>query len=107
MIVRMPYPLEFLPATARLEEYEAQAESLLRGHRQRDPELLSLIGNNHPRFLESEVRWLALPLSADEIAQAPFDLEDARLTLARLYSFRDWDALSTLAAAMEGRAPGV
>ena len=66
--------LTWLPVTAQLRDYEAQAH------------------------------WL---LTTDRISNPPITLEDARLELARWYSFEGWDALRDLAAAVEARTPGV
>lgn len=99
--------MRHLPVAAAAEEYEAQAEALWRGHSERDPAMLRTIHEHHPRFLDSEIRWLPLRLTDDEIAAAPFDSADARLALARWYSFRDWDALLELVAAVHNQTPGI
>ena len=99
--------MEHLPITAELQEYEAQAETLVRAHAEGDPAALRLIHEHHPRFLDKDVRWLPLRLTPEKIAEAPFDGEDARLALARWYSFRDWDALASLVSAIGNRTPGL
>ena len=67
---------------------------MLEAHGRGDAETLRLIHHKHPRFLDSEVRWLPKPLTEDDIRNAPFDLEDARLTVARAYDFLDWASLA-------------
>ena len=67
--------MNYLPLTAKLQEYEAQADQLLRDRA--------------------------------GVHEAPADLSDARLALARRYEFLDWSALTNLVTAVESRAPGV
>lgn len=99
--------MEPLPFNAKLEQYHQQSAELLRGHADGNAGLLQLIHQNHPRFLDREVRWLPLAVSDDEIRAAPFDTGDARLALARWYSFRDWAALTDLVNAIEAQTPGI
>ena len=99
--------MERLPLTAKMGEYQEQAAALLQGHARRDPEALQILHQNHPRFLNTEVRWLPLLLSPEDIGAAPLRAHDARLALARWYSFRDWDALAGFVNAIEQRKPGV
>ena len=82
-----------LPFLAPLVEYERQAERLLAGHRAHDPAALRIVRCHHPRFLREDVPWLSKDLSEAEVATAPFNLDDARLVLARAYDFADWPAL--------------
>lgn len=82
-----------LPFRAPLGEYERQAEHLLAGHRARDPAVLGRVRCGHPRFLREDVPWLSKELTDADVAAAPFDLDDARLTVARAYDFADWAAL--------------
>ncbi len=82
-----------LPFRAPLGEYERQAERLLAGHRARDMSALGLVRRRHPRFLSEKVPWLPKDLTDTDVAAAPFDLDDARLTVARAYDFADWPAL--------------
>lgn len=96
-----------LPVLAPLREYQAQAAELLAGHRAADPEALGVIHQTHPRFLDSNVTWLPRPLAPTDIAAAPFDLADAKLALARGYSFLDWDALTEFVAAVTDPASPV
>ena len=99
--------MQRLPLTATLEAYDAQAAALLGGHAGGDPALLRIIHENHPKFLDTDVRWLPLPLSPEEVRAAPLNADDARLALARWYSFRDWTALESLVRAIVSRDPGV
>ena len=83
-----------LPFDSPLARYEAQARELLDAHRAADPDALDVIHHNHPRFLDETTPWLPRQMSSEEVAAAPFDAEDARLTVARAYSFLDWPALA-------------
>ncbi|MGE0812873.1 MAG: ankyrin repeat domain-containing protein [Vicinamibacterales bacterium] len=94
----MPWAWEPLPPLAPLAEYEAQAGALLDAHRRGELPAIRLFHERHPRFLDPVVSWKPRRLAPDEIAAAALDLDDARLALARRYSFRDWDALSALVA---------
>jgi len=83
-----------LPFDAPLAGYEARARQLLEAHRARVPEVLALIHRRHPRFLDEKVPWKPRGgVSPEDIAAAPFDEEDARLTVARAHDFGDWAAL--------------
>jgi ankyrin repeat protein len=90
-------PLSFL---ATLGDYDRQATELLQGHASGDAKAIEVTHHHHPRFLDSEIPWLPRNLSESEIRNAPFDLDDARLTLARSYNFQDWTALSEYVAAV-------
>lgn len=91
---------EALPFRAVVSAYEAEALRVLQGHRERDAEALQLIHQRHPRFLDDKIPWLPKRLSAEEIAVAAFDLDDARLAIARRHDFRDWAALVEYAEAV-------
>ena len=95
---------DFLPLGAPLEAYGAQARQLLDGHRAGDRTAIEVFHNNHPRFLDDEVRWLPRPVSDAEIGASELTMDDARLAVARAYSFADWGALTSLftAAASPG-----
>ncbi len=82
-----------LPFDAELTEYEKQAEALLAAHGTGDPLALKIFHENHPRFLDEKITWLPKFIPDSEIQEAALDIEDARLALARSYSFRDWTAL--------------
>jgi len=90
-----------LPFDAHLERYAAQAAQLLAAHRAGEREALRFFHEKHPRFLDSEIKWLARrDLTEADIRGAALDLDDARLALARSYDFRDWPALAEFAAAV-------
>src|SRR4029079_11151528 len=82
-----------LPFRARREDYEQQARQLLDGHRTGDADAIRIIHENHPRFLDETITWRPKFMSSADIQQAPFDLDDARLPLARWYTFAHWAAL--------------
>jgi hypothetical protein len=84
-------PLHFL---APLERYQEQASQLLAAHHAADPTALRVIHDHHPRFLDEVIPWLPRPLTPEDIAATPFDIADARMTVARAYTFLDWDALA-------------
>ena len=83
-----------LPFDAALADYEKQAEELLEGHAAADEGALHFIHEHHPRFLDDEIKWLPKRLGPDDIRQAAFNLDDARLVVARGYDFADWAALT-------------
>ncbi|MES3034651.1 MAG: ankyrin repeat domain-containing protein [Gemmatimonadota bacterium] len=89
-----------LPITASLAEYQAQADALHAAYVARDRSALQLIGNLHPRFLDPEVTWKPLFASDEEIIAAGLTLDDARLVVARCYTFLDWPSLETLVTAV-------
>jgi ankyrin repeat protein len=82
-----------LPFDATLDTYQTQAEQLLAGHRAAEPEALEIFHHNHPRFLDEKIPWLPRWLGKGELQNAPLDMDDARLALARWYCFQDWAAL--------------
>src|SRR5262249_20274288 len=79
-----------VPFDSSLDVYQAQAEKLLFGWRERDKNSLEIIRHRHPRFLDERVKWLPKQLSDDELLRSPFDLADAQLVVARWYGFADW-----------------
>lgn len=89
-----------LPFDAPLTEYEAQADQLLAGHTAGLPAAIQILHECLPRFLDPVVTWKPLPIGDEEILAASLTRDDTRLALARAYSFRDWDALSTYVAAV-------
>lgn len=96
-----------LPLTADLKEYQRQAEELLAAHAAGEASALGLIHRHHPRFLDEKVRWLPLPMTDEQIAAAALEIDDTRLVVARLHSFRDWDSLSEFTLALSRREAGV
>jgi hypothetical protein len=89
-----------LPVTATRAEYEAQADALFAAYRVGQPQALQVFGNLHPRFLDPVDTWKPLFASNEEILAAALTAEDARLAVARRYSFQDWAALVALVNAV-------
>jgi Ankyrin repeats (3 copies) len=85
--------LKPLPFDSNLRGYEEQAEKVLAAVRSGNPEAVKLFNHRHPRFLDSKIPWLPKNVSDAEIQNAPLDLTDAQLAIARWYDFRDWLAL--------------
>ena len=83
-----------LPFGAPLGAYDRQAHQLLEGHRAGAAEAIEIFHQSHPRFLDPVVTWLPRPISNDEIRDTVLTIDDARLAVARGYSFRDWAALT-------------
>lgn len=84
---------QHLAITAFPAEYEAQAADLLDGWRNRGQEAVRIFRACFPSFLDEKVTWLKKRLSEAEMEAAPIGPDEARLTLAHWYSFRDWAAL--------------
>lgn len=97
--------LKPLPFRSTLEHYQKQAEELLEAHRSGDSRAIQVFHNNHPRFLDSKIRWLPKDLPDSEIREAGLELADAQLTLARWYDFRDWAALEEYVEAVSRDGP--
>ncbi|MBL8983323.1 MAG: ankyrin repeat domain-containing protein, partial [Gemmatimonadetes bacterium] len=89
-----------VPWDAPLEAYERQAATVLAAFHAKDAATIDAVHHAHPRFLDDTVTWLPRPLSREEIATAPFTIDDARLAVARTYSFADWEALAEHVAAV-------
>ncbi len=75
---------EALCAVSIGEGLEKQAARLREAHQRRDPVCCTQILNWHPRLI-------ARP--EDELLEADFSLDDAKLTLAREHGFSDWAAV--------------
>jgi Ankyrin repeats (3 copies) len=86
--------LQRVPFRSPLSGYERQAETLLAAHRAADPASIDLFHRKHPRFLDDRVKWLPKEIDEAEIRAAALTRDDARLTIARYYDFRDWPALA-------------
>ncbi|MCX6591575.1 MAG: ankyrin repeat domain-containing protein [Acidobacteria bacterium] len=86
-----PEPLNF---GAPLNAYLDQAQQLRAGHQQGEPWAIQALHHLHPRFLQSEVKWLPQPLTPEQIQAAEVTSDDTRLAVARFYSFEDWHALA-------------
>lgn len=95
--------VNYLPVAwdAPLSAYEVQAEELLAAHAAGIPIAIKLFHENHPRFLDDVVTWKPKDLNDDVIPNATLTLDDARIAIARVYSFRDWNALTQLVNAVQ------
>lgn len=83
-----------LPFGSSLKEYENQAAALLQGWAGEDPVTIKLFREHHPRFLDERITWLPKNLSDAEVKSVSLDVSDARLAVARCYSFQDWSRLA-------------
>ena len=83
-----------LPFRSPLSDYERQAEIVLAGWKAGDPDAVRLIREHLPRFLDERIPWLPKKLSEAELRAVALEPVDARLAIARWYSFRDWDRLA-------------
>ena len=73
----------------------------IRGRAQRrDGDAVRLIRHNHPRFLDDRIPWLPKRLSDSEVRSATLAPDDARLAIARWYSFESWVRLVEWAEAV-------
>jgi ankyrin repeat protein len=82
-----------LPFRSSIAQYMGQATKLLEAWRAGDKDAIELVRRNHPRFLDERIPWLPKNLSDDEVRSMPLEIADARLAVARSYSFRDWQKL--------------
>jgi hypothetical protein len=85
--------MEPLTFRAPLGDYGRQAQELVDGHRTGDSAAIKIIHENHPRFLDETITWRPKFMSSADIQKASFDHDDARLALARWYTFAAWTAL--------------
>jgi ankyrin repeat protein len=90
---RISVGLTPLPPSAALDAYERQASGLLDAWNAGDADALGFVRSRHPHFLREDVPWVQRRMTDEEARRHPFALADARLTVARGYDFRDWDAL--------------
>ncbi|HEY3059898.1 MAG TPA: ankyrin repeat domain-containing protein [Chloroflexota bacterium] len=89
-----------------MSAYEAQAAELLAGWHARDADATRTIRYNLPRFLDEKVTWLPREMSEAELRATPLTLNEARLALARRYTFRDWPSLvEWVSAVADERSP--
>jgi ankyrin repeat protein len=88
-------PITALPFDSGLAGYETQAASLFAGWRAGEKDAIAIVRQHHPTFLRDDVQWLQKPMTDKQVCETPFDLEDARLAVARWYEFLDWPALVT------------
>jgi len=98
--------LERLPFRSTVADYETQADGLLQAWKAGGPDAVEFFRTNHPRFRHEEIRWLAKEVPPESVRNAPFDLADAQLAIARWYDFRGWPSLAEWveAVAEEGSA---
>jgi ankyrin repeat protein len=85
--------IQHLAFNASLQDYDEAAARLQAAHAAEDAAALALIHRKHPGFLRSDVPWIPLSLTAEQIRATPFTIDDARMVLARLHDFRDWAAV--------------
>jgi ankyrin repeat protein len=94
-----------LPFRSLLQDYEAQADALLVAWREGDTDATRFFRGHHPRFLDDRIPWLPKRLSEAEVRGVALDRSDARLALARGYSFRDWARLADWVEGVRGDGP--
>jgi hypothetical protein len=92
------------PFDAPLTDYARQAGELLDGWNKEDKEAVRIVRTSHPKFLDNEIKWLALDFTPEQLRQTRIDQADAQLALARWYDFADWDRLTDYVEAV--RQPG-
>jgi ankyrin repeat protein len=97
--------LQLLPFRAPLSAYEQQAEILLARHRAADPAAIDLFHRKHPRFLDEKITWRPKFIPDSEIRDAALSPDDARLVIARYYSFLDWRSLAGYVEAVSHEGP--
>jgi hypothetical protein len=100
-------PISAVPFDADIADYEDQAEALLAAWREGDKDAIELAHRRHPKFLDERVKWLPKRMTDDEVKASPFDLDDARLTVARWYDFADWRSLAAHVDAVTARGSPV
>jgi hypothetical protein len=83
-----------LPSSTPLADYERQAAVVLDAWNTGEADTVRLVRSRHPHFLRDDVPWVSRRMTDEEARRYAFALDDARLTLARWYDFRDWAALS-------------
>jgi hypothetical protein len=86
--------MDRLPYRASLSEYQCQADALLNGWKAGDESAIQFFWQQHPRFRRPDVLWLPRQMEKSEIQTEVMADDDARLTVARWYDFRDWAALT-------------
>ncbi len=84
---------ESLPARPSLEQLKKLAKDLVKGHEEKQPDALALIGRHLPALAGK---------SAAEVAAYPFALHDAHSVLARQYGFASWNELRAQVEASPG-----
>ncbi|HJZ74757.1 MAG TPA: ankyrin repeat domain-containing protein [Vicinamibacterales bacterium] len=89
-----------LPFRAGLREYQSQADDLLARWHTGDAAATEFFRQQHPRFRDEKVTWLAKNLSESEVHSIAMTIADAQLAIARWYDFASWDALAEYVAAV-------
>src|SRR5579872_1847777 len=80
-----------LPPNPSLEQLKKQAKSLLKRQQAADPEALTRIRENHPRYKNLSEKSIASPLA----------LADAQLVIALEYGFSSWSTLQSHVKTLE------
>jgi ankyrin repeat protein len=93
-----------LPLHAPLDAYDTQAAALLEAWHAGDAAAIRLFRERLPQFLRDDVPWLPRQMSDAEVRATSLDRDDARLAVARSYSFSDWQALAALVEAVQDPA---
>jgi ankyrin repeat protein len=83
-----------LPFGSPLADYDRQAAEMLAGWTAGDEAAVRFVRHRHPRFLDERVPWIPRQISEEELRASAFDHDDARLAIARGYSFLDWASLA-------------
>jgi ankyrin repeat protein len=81
-----------LPPNPSLEQLKKQAKSLLKRQQAADPEALTRVRENHPRWKNR---------SEKQVAESPFALADAQLVIANEYGFASWSKLQSHVKTLE------
>ena len=89
-----------LPFRSGVKDYERQAADVLEAWRTGDGDAVRLIRHSHPSFLDERIPWLPKRLSDSEVRSVTLAPDDARLAIARWYSFASWARLVEWAEAV-------
>src|SRR5262245_10619955 len=89
-----------LPFQAGLDEYQRQADELLAGWNAGERAATKFFWQQHPRFRDADVKWLARNIPESEVRSVAMDAADAQLAIARWYDFDSWDALGEYGGAV-------
>ena len=103
----MTAPTARLPYRSSVADYERQADELLAAWTAGDAEATKFFWQQHPRFRDDSIPWLAKNLSDAEIRREPMDRADARLAIARWHAFKGWQELAEYAEAVGQDASSV
>ncbi len=89
-----------LPFDAPAAAFDGQARTALEALRAERADALMFFRHFHPRFRRDDVPWLPRTVDDASVRAEGFDLDDARLAVARAYDFLDWDSLVVMADAI-------